>query len=144
MTYDEGAVVVPVSVLSTRIVALAPDADTDFPYDRVQLLTRAATHTLVLWTHDRSYISYGADSSDFPLCEDFADVCGGDIKRGAVRARLAVRPCFGRLDYTRKGGLRHAINWASYADGTAEFYEPQTDAWMPMPDQCQSMDLFRL
>lgn len=150
MSYNEGAEIVPIDVLSDFITKVAPGADLPANYERVQLLQRAALHSLVFDAHDRTYITYGADSPDFPLCEDFADVCYGDVKRAAIRDGLAVRPAFGLLEYTMNAkdvdgqNLRHAINWAVYADGSMEFFEPQLDKWMDQPDDCKSMDLFRL
>lgn len=150
MTYNEGAEIVPISVLDEHLGSVEPDAETPDNYARVQLLTRDAMHAMVFDAHDRTYISYGSDSPDFPLCEDFADVCRGDVKRLAIKCGLAVRPAFGLLEYTMNAkdadgqNLRHAINWAAYADGTVEFFEPQTDKWMDRPEDCKSMDVFRL
>lgn len=151
MSYNEGAVIVPIETLAEYIGKVAPFSVTPENYERVQLLKRPALHELVFDAHDRRYIIYGADSADFPLCEDFADVCYGDVKRESIRAGLAVRPAFGLLEYTMNAidpktyqNMRHAINWAVYEDGSIEFFEPQTDSWMSRPNDCKSMDNFRL
>ena len=67
-----------------------------------------------------------------------------DVLRGAIKAGLAVRPAFGTIEYTKNSGDRHSINFAAYADGTLEFYEPQTDTWMDQPDDCKSIETFSL
>lgn len=144
MTYNEGAAIVPIAKTQDMLLAIAPDADFDGDYARVQLLTSAAYHTLVFQNHDRSYISYGIYSTDFPLCADFATMCCADVLRGSIKAGLACRPGFLRVIFNRTDGSVHEICGALRPDGTMEYYEPQTDTWSSTPDLFKSFVSFKL
>lgn len=143
MSLNAGAVIVPTGVASA-VLDQAAERPTDSDYARVQLLTESAIRKMVFDNHDRSYIVYGSLSPDFPLCADFANICAADVLRGAVKAGLAVRPFFGVLIYTKTDGSRHAINFAVTADKRVIFFEPQADKWMDRPEDCLTMDEFRI
>lgn len=143
MSYNDGAVIVPTSVASA-VFDQAAERPNDSDYARVQLLTESAYQKLVFDHHDRTYIVYGELSKDFPLCMDFANICAADVLRGAVKAGLAVRPCFGVLVYTKKAGVRHAINYAVTSDKRVLYFEPQTDIWIDEPEDFKTADEFRL
>jgi len=153
MSYNDGAEIVPSGVFQNLLRAdpRAANAKTPDNYARFQLLTEAGYHALFFENYDRSYIQYGADSPDFPLCADFAEVCHGDVLKGAIKAGFAIRPGCGALYYTKnaidpKTGEheRHAIEYAACAGTHKIIYrEPQDDAWMSEPDDCLTMDEFR-
>ena len=144
MSYNDGAQIVPIRVLQGVISQIAPGAIFLPPYARVQLLTESAMKQLVLDYFDATGISYGSESPDFPLCEDFSDEARVAVKRGARLAGLAVRPAFGNLDYIRKTPPSHSINWAVVVGGEILYYEPQTQAWLDAPADFQSFYQFRL
>lgn len=143
-SYNDGADIVPLDVANVALQVLAGlNAKIPDNYNRVQRLTEDGIKRLVFEAHDRDYIIYGELSGDFPLCADFASIAAGDVLRGAVKDGLAVRPFFGTLYYTKSKG-RHAINFAGLQDGRVLFFEPQTDQWLSQPEDCKSMDEFRI
>ena len=145
MTMNEGSRIVPlVEVNAILLAASRPGVVLPNDYKRVQLLTEDAIRDLVFKFYDRTYLGYGTLSPDFPLCMDFANICSADVLRGAVKAGLAVRPGFGVAIYTKNSGSRHAINYAATVDRRVFYFEPQLSLWLAEPDDCGTMDEFKL
>lgn len=146
MSYNEGAQIVPLFDVKFALLADPRAAKAKVPdnYARFQLLAEEGYHKIVFEGYDHVSIQYGADSPDFPLCEDFSAICKADVLRAAIKDGLAVRPAFFQLDYTKKSGARHSINAAVLAfGGGIIYYEPQTDEWLSEPVDCLTMDEFR-
>ena len=146
MRYNDGAEIVPIEVFQGILRGIA-DFAAIVPenYARVQLLTDEAYRDILFKKWDRLDFPYGSLSGDYPLCEDIAEFCRGDVQRAALRAGVAVRLGFGTLNYTKNAGLRHAINYRVIATThDVLYFEPQTDAYLASPKDCQTMDEFRL
>lgn len=151
MNYNEFAVIIPIQTRLKEILRAVPMAEDSYVpdnYSRGQALSEGAIRALVFEAHDRTYISYGFDSPDFPLCADFASCCASDVLKASIKIRLAVRPLFGVVYYTKKNGDRHAINFTVVTEGgdkfSVLFFEPQSDTWMASPKDCNSIDEYRM
>ena len=152
MSLNEHSRIVPLSFVNEILDREAEQgAELLDGYDRVQLLTEEGYHFLVEEGHDRSYIVYGELSRDFPICSDFSNICASYVARLAIKRGLAVRPCFGRVDYTKTERnkvtqklKRHSINYCVTVEGRVLWFEPLNGLWLPKPEKLMTLDKFFL
>ena len=142
--FAEGAVPIARVDLGSVIRGTAPEAEIDDEFDHFLLLAEDQLRRLVWKYHENSYISYGADAPDFPLCYDFAELCSADVRKGAIKEGLKYRPAFGVLRYTKKNGSRHAICFGVVVGAKLKFFEPQPVEfpWSDAPADIATMDAF--
>jgi len=142
--YGKGAIILSHDDMSDYPAIQKYDGTLTFEidFDHSLALTEKNLKALVFKYHDNSYISYGSNSKDFPLCMDFAELAAADVRKGAILQSLEERPCFGVAELTKQNGSRHAINFAFTAEGKMLFYEPQDGKWFPEtgPDYLASLD----
>ena len=140
--YAEGAVPTDSAGLRAVLYSISPDTALDAEYDHFLLLDYAKCQDLVAKYWDSSYIDYGIDAPDFPLCYDFAELCAAKVREAAVRENFQYRPAFGTVRYTRTDGKRHAICFVVTAELQVKYFEPQTGEprWMDTPQLIQSIE----
>jgi len=83
---------------------------------------------------DSTWINYGFDSVDFPLCKDFARLWSAKMLEAAIRENLPMRLACGQATYTRNDGQRHDIGFVVTAAGQIKYIEPQGGGWMDIPE----------
>ena len=142
VTDTPNSVVVDTDFVTKSIKAISPNCIVDDEYSHFLCFSEISLINFVEKYHDNSYITYGADAPDFPLCYDFAQLCEADIRKGAIKEGLKERPAFGVLRYTRHD-CRHAINFAVLMTGKIKYFEPQSqNQFMDIPEDLVSLDNF--
>lgn len=132
--------------LNAVLNSIAPLCDIDDEYDHFLQPEYAEIKSIVEKYWDSSYICYGIDAPDFPLCYDFAELCAAKMREASIRERLKYRLAFGTLRYTRNNDQRHAICFVVTADCQIKYFEPQyADVrWMDQPVDMKSLDAFTI
>lgn len=137
--------------VSTILTSIAPQSKVDDEYDHFMLLTYEGVKSLVADCWDSSWIVYGSDSPDFPLCYDFAAACEMAVRTAAIKKNFKMRPAFGVLRYTMNAmnddgqNIRHAICFVVTSNCQIKYFEPQiveTGRWMDTPRDMKSLDNF--
>lgn len=142
--FAASAEVVEQADINALLNSIAPDAYVDDEYDHFLCPDYSQIRALVAKYWDASYISYGADAPDFPLCYDFAELCAAKVREAAIRERLEYRIAFGTVRHTRTDGQRHAICFVVLANCQIKYFEPQDAGvrWMDEPQLLKSLDNF--
>lgn len=151
MNFAHGAETVTNEIVTTLLHSISPFADVDDEYDHFLFPEYAMIQALLEKYWDASYIHYGEDAPDFPLCYDYAILCAGKVREACIRERMKSRIAFGTLRYTRttidpKTGEhdRHAICFVPVNNYQVKYFEPQLAdvRWMDQPEELLSLDNF--
>jgi len=82
------------------------------------------------WWDGDSILKRRKKEEEFPDCDDWQDVCLGQIKLGWAAANLHEPPAWGRLNYRPRGSDgAHAAPFLICQDGAVWIYQPEARRW---------------